>query len=87
MGYERKVYIEIDMDAVIDRVCPGRPAKLYGPPESCYPAEDAEIEFSLFRNGKEVDTALFTAEEMDNLTAQVIEAYESEMEAKIEDRR
>ena len=80
MNRERKVYIEIDMDAVIDRVFPGRPAKLYGPPESCYPAEHAEIEFSLFRNGKEVDTALFTREEMDLIELQVIEAYESEME-------
>jgi len=28
----------------------GRPAKTYGPPENCYPAEDAEVDILYFAN-------------------------------------
>lgn len=65
-------------------VSPEIPAKTYGPPESCYPAEGGEVDpTECPKCGKEVDVerALETAHDYDQA------AREDAEEAREEDRR
>lgn len=38
--------IDVEVEVPYRVLSPARPAKLYGPPEDCYPAEGAEIELA-----------------------------------------
>jgi len=41
---EFEYYLGDNVLKVLADVTPGKPAQIYGPPENCYPAEDAEVE-------------------------------------------
>ena len=65
-----------------------RPAQLYGPPERCYPAEDAEIEFTICdRRGRPAPwlEAKLTDKTRDQLTTHIISEVEDYAAAARED--
>jgi hypothetical protein len=80
------VTIEIELEAEVTHFIPGRPGYISGPPEDCYPAEAAEIEYRLFHNGKPFEATDCEIEAIDNqLIEQIEDEYERERaEAAIE---
>ncbi len=81
-NYSFEYYIEIPIKVKVSGMTPGRPARLYGPPEDCYPEEAPDFDFELFietkdKDGKYIETALQKEIEdyidMDDLHEEIIE--------------
>lgn len=70
---------------------PGRPARLYGPPEDCYPAEPAEIEWAVSLLDGSSAEHLLTEYDTENIEAEAImlmtELDRSERDAYLYEQR
>jgi len=65
---------------VVGNYSPGDPGKLYGPPENCYPPEEAEVDFTdVFEVEGKVETRLDMGEFTDSLTQEQL----SELQAQL----
>ena len=71
-----KIYCEIPLSAIITHYVPAARGRLYGPPEDCYPAEPAEIEFTLLTPGGVTLGKPDFPDSWDSIEAEVLETYE-----------
>ncbi len=80
--FDFEYYLEIPIKVKVSGMTPGRPARLHGPPEDCYPEESPEFDYELFvetkdKDGKLVDVALQKGIEdlidKDDLNGEIVE--------------
>jgi len=77
--------VDVGVEVEVSHYYPGRPAKLYGPPENCYEAEPAELDITaVYVCGCDVYRAL-SPDAIEALVADVIEQIEGERAAAAED--
>ena len=77
--------VDVGVEVEVSHYYPGRPAKLYGPPESCYEAEPEELDISaVYVCGCDVYKAL-SDDAIEAIVADVIEQIKAERAAAEED--
>jgi hypothetical protein len=76
----------LPLDITVTSYHPAVPARLFGPPEQCYPEEPAEIEFEVRTlTGDVLAESDFGPEAWANLCEAVLAAHEEARRAEAED--
>ena len=82
-----KIYCEIPLSVIITHYVPATRGRLYGPPEDCYPAEPAEIEFTLLTPGGVTLGKPDFPDSWDSIEEEIIEAYENALQDAADEAR
>ena len=76
----------LPLDITVTSYHPTVPARLFGPPEDCYPEEPAEIEFEVrLLTGHELSESDFGEDAWNDLYDTVLDAHEEERRSAAED--
>lgn len=74
-----KIHFTLPLTINVTSYHPGNPGQTSGPPESCYPPEEAEIEFDIFTlTGTELTESDFDSTSWGELYSEVLATYETD---------